>query len=66
MANGKCIGILHNSCIDEKIEINTTIIIMKIAILHNEIPLLEIWNNSLYEIAFLIRLFLFCDILVKF
>ena len=22
MANGKCIGILHNSCIDEKIEIN--------------------------------------------
>ena len=65
MANGKCIGILHKSCIDDNIEISPTIITMKIAILHNDIQLLEISSIPLYEIVLLILLFSFGDIFIS-
>ena len=62
MANGKCIGILHNSCTDDNIETNPTKIIMKIAMLHKEIPLLQIWSVSLYAIVSFVLIFSFSDI----
>ena len=62
MANGKCIGILHNSCTDDNIETNPTKMIMKIAMLHKEIPLLQIWSVSLYAIVSFVLIFSFSDI----
>lgn len=66
MANGKCIGILHNSCTDDNIETNPTKMIMKIAMLHKEIPLLQIWFISLYAIVSFLLIFSFSDIFFLF
>ena len=66
MANGKCIGILHNSCTDDNIETNPTKMIMKIAMLHKEIPLLQIWFISLYAILSFIFILFFGDIFFLF
>ena len=41
MANGKCIGILHNSCTDDNIETNPTKIHRKI----NERASMAEWNK---------------------